>query len=90
MESFDVCKARAMDGGSPTRSDVMSDPEVLAACPYLDTVKTIMESSKMIPIMEDAPQLVEVLGRELSEAVTGAKTAQAALDTVAEEMQKMK
>lgn len=90
VESFDVCKARAMDGGSPTRSDVMSDPEVLAACPYLDTVKTIMESSKMIPIMEDAPQLVEVLGRELSEAVTGAKTAQAALDTVAEEMQKMK
>lgn len=90
VESFDVCKARAMDGGSPTRSDVMSDAEVLAACPYLDTVKTIMETSKMIPIMEDAPQLIEVLGRELSEAVTGAKTAQQALDTLAEEMQKMK
>ena len=90
VESFDVCKARAMDGGSPTRVDVMSDPEVLAACPYLDTVQTIMETSKMIPIMEDAPQLIEILGRELSEEVTGAKTAQAALDTLAAEMQKMK
>lgn len=90
VESADVCKARAMDGGSPTRSDVMSDATVLATCPYLDTVKTIMENSKMIPIMEDAPQLIEVLGRELSEAVTGAKTAQQALDTLAAEMAKMK
>ncbi len=89
VESFDVCKARALSGGSPTRSDVMSDADVLAACPYLDTVKSIMETSKMIPIMEDAPQLIEVLGRELSEAVTGAKTAQEALDTVAEEMASM-
>lgn len=90
VESADVCKARAMDGGSPTRSDVMSDAAVLAACPYLETVKTIMETSKMIPIMEDAPQLIEVLGRELSEAVTGSKTAQQALDTLAQEMSKMK
>ena len=90
VESSDVCKARAKDGGSPTRSDVMSDADVLAACPYLETVKTIMETSKMIPIMEDAPQLIEVLGRELSEAVTGAKTAQQALDALAQEMSNMK
>jgi len=90
VESFETAKARAMAGGSPTRSDVMSDAEVLAACPYLDTVNTIMASSKMIPVIEDAPQLIEVLGRELSEAVTGSKTAQEALDALAAEMQKMK
>ena len=90
VESAEIAKARAMAGGSPTRSDVMSDPAVLEACPYLETVNTIMESSKMIPIMEDAPQLIEILGRELSEAVTGSKTAQQALDTLAEEMAKMK
>lgn len=55
VESFETAKARAMAGGSPTRSDVMSDAEVLAACPYLDTVNTIMASSKMIPVIEDAP-----------------------------------
>lgn len=90
VESFETAKARAMAGGSPTRSDVMSDAEVLATCPYLDTVNTIMAASKMIPVIEDAPQLIEVLGRELSEAVTGAKTAQESLDAVAVEMQKMK
>lgn len=90
VESFETAKARAMAGGSPTRSDVMTDAEVLAACPYLDTVNTIMASSKMIPVIEDAPQLIEVLGCELSEAVTGAKTSQEALDAVAAEMQKMK
>lgn len=90
VESFDVCKARAIAGGSPTRSDVMSDAEVLAAWPHLDTVQTIMETSKMIPIMEDAPQLIEVLGRELSEAVAGTKTAQEAVDTLAKEMASMK
>lgn len=90
VESFDVCKARAIAGGSPTRSDVMSDAEVLAAWPHLDTVQTIMETSKMIPIMEDAPQLIEVLGRELSEAVAGTKTAQEAMDTLAKEMASMK
>ena len=79
-----------MDGGSPTRSDVMSDAEVLAKCPYLDTVEAIMETAKMIPVMEDAPQLIEVLGRELSEAVTGNKTPQEALDTLAAEMEDMK
>lgn len=89
VESFDICKARAMDGGSPTRSDVMSDADVLEKCPYLETVKTIMETSKMIPVMEDAPQLIEVLGRELSEAVTGNKTPQEALDTLAAEMENM-
>lgn len=90
VESFDICKARALAGGSPTRSDVMSDSEVQAQWPYLETVQEIMESAKMIPIMEDAPQLIEVLGRELSEAVAGTKTSQQALDAVAAEMANMK
>ncbi len=89
IESAEVTKLRALDGGSPTRSDVMQDEEVLAAYPYLETVCEIMETSKMIPIMEDATQMVEVLGRELSLAVTGDKTSQEALDTVAEEMADM-
>jgi ABC-type glycerol-3-phosphate transport system substrate-binding protein len=52
-------------------------------------VQTIMENSKIIPVIADAPQLIEVLGRELSEAVSGAKSSQEALDTVAEEMKSM-
>ena len=86
VESFDIAKARALAGGSPTRSDVMSDEEVLAAYPHYTMLEEIMSTAKIIPIMEDAPQLIEILGRELSEAVSGAKTSQEALDTVAQEM----
>lgn len=89
VESFDVAKARALAGGSPTRSDVMSDPEVIAKYPHTVMVQQIMESSKIIPVIADAPQLIEVLGRELSEAVAGTKSSQQALDAVAEEMKSM-
>lgn len=89
VESFDIAKARALAGGSPTRSDVMSDPDVIAKYPHTVMVQKIMENSKIIPVIADAPQLIEVLGRELSEAVSGAKSSQEALDTVAEEMKSM-
>ncbi|HWQ79320.1 MAG TPA: sugar ABC transporter substrate-binding protein [Anaerovoracaceae bacterium] len=89
VESFDIAKARALAGGSPTRSDVMSDPEVIAKYPHTEMVQTIMENSRIIPVISDAPQLIEVLGRELSEAVAGNKTSKEALDTVAEEMKSM-
>ena len=49
-----------------------------------------MEEAKMVPIMVDAPQLIEVFGRELSLAVSGEKSPKDALDTVAEEMKNMK
>ncbi len=90
VESFDMAKARALDGGSPTREDVMKDSEVLKAYPYLSTVLDIMKGSKILPVMADTPKLVEVLGRELSLAATNEKTSQEALDTVAEEMKSMK
>lgn len=89
IESSEIAKQRALEGGSPTRKDVMNDEEVLAKWPYLETVCEIMEEAKMFPIMEDATQLVEVLGREISLAVAGDQTSQEALDTVAEEMADM-
>ena len=89
IESPEITKERALEGGSPTRKDVMSDEEVLAKWPYLETVCEIMEDSKTFPIMEDATQLIEVLGREISLAVSGDETSQEALDTVAEEMANM-
>lgn len=89
IESAEMTKTRALEGGSPTREDVMQDEEVLEAYPYLKTVYEIMKTAKMIPIMEDATQLVEVLGREISLTVTGDKSSQEALDTVAEEMKDM-
>ena len=39
--------------------------------------------------MLELPQILEILGRELSEAVAGSKSPQDALDTVAQEMEAM-
>ena len=90
VESFKVAKARALDGGCPTRADIFSDPDLLAKFPHYNTVLDVMAHSKMFPQLVEANQLIEILGRELSEAVSGNKTSQAALDTVAEEMKRMK
>lgn len=90
VESFDVAKERAMLGGSPTRRDVLSDSDVLGKFPQYVKVQKIIESSHMIPIIPQAPQLIEILGRELSEAVSGGKSPQSALDTIAKEIKEMK
>lgn len=90
VESFKVAKARALAGGCPTRADIFSDPDLLAKFPHYTTVLDVMAKSKMFPQLVEANQLIEILGRELSEAVSGGKTSQAALDTVAEEIKEMK
>lgn len=89
IESFENCKTRALAGGSPTRTDVFNDEEVLAKYPTNEIVLDIMNNAMMIPILADAPQLVEIMGRELSEAVNGDKAPQEALDIIARELENM-
>lgn len=86
IESFEVAKERAIKGGSPTRSDVFSDEDVLAAWPYYKDALELIANAKALPRTPKLPQILEILGRELSEAVAGTKTPQEALDTVAKEM----
>lgn len=90
IESFDIAKERALEGGSPTRRDVLTDSDVLGMYPHYVKVQKIIEDSKMIPIIPQAPQLIEILGRELSEAVSGSKTPKEALETVAKDVQNLK
>ncbi|WP_082034169.1 ABC transporter substrate-binding protein [Cohnella kolymensis] len=90
IESFDAAKERALLGGSPTRKDVLADSDVLGQFPHYVKVQKILEASKMIPIIPQAPQLIEILGRELSEAVSGGKSPKDALDTVAKDVGQLK
>jgi multiple sugar transport system substrate-binding protein len=90
IESFKIAKERALLGGSPTRTDVFTDKEVLAKYPHYAKVQQILKNSKMIPIIPQAPQLIEILGRELSEAVSGGKSPKDALDTVAKDVKDLK
>jgi len=86
VESFEIAKERALLGGAPARSDVFEDADVLAKYPHYSEVEQIVGESIEFPIMSRSPQVVEVLGRVLSEAVAGSKTIEDALNEAAEEL----
>jgi ABC-type glycerol-3-phosphate transport system substrate-binding protein len=86
VESKDIAKKRALQGGSPTRTDVFDDPEVNAKYPYAVALKQMLLTSHNFPVFTYTPQLVEVLGRELSLAVAGEKKPADALAVVDAEM----
>lgn len=86
VESFPMAKERALMGGAPTRSDVFSDADVLAKYPHYSEVEKIVEEAIAFPIMSRSPQVVEVVGRELSEAVAGNKSPEAAVNAAAAEL----
>jgi ABC-type glycerol-3-phosphate transport system substrate-binding protein len=86
VESKDIAKKRALQGGSPTRTDVFDDAEVNAKFPYAAALKQMLLTSHNFPVFTYTPQLVEVLGRELSLAVAGEKKSADALAVVDAEM----
>ncbi|PZX12881.1 ABC-type glycerol-3-phosphate transport system substrate-binding protein [Palleronia aestuarii] len=85
VESPEIAKRRALMGGSPTRLDVFDDAEVIAEYPQTEALKELLLGAHNFPTFTYTPQFVEVLGRELSLAVAGEKSAREALDAAAEE-----
>lgn len=86
VESPAIAKKRALQGGSPTRTDVFDDAEVNAKYPYAKALKEMLLTSHNFPVFTYTPQLVEVLGRELSLAVAGEKKPADALTAIEAEM----
>lgn len=89
VESKEIAKKRALQGGSPTRTDVFDDPDLNAKYPYTGAMKDMLLTSHNFPVFTYTPQLVEVLGRELSLAVAGEKQPAEALATVETEMNEL-
>jgi ABC-type glycerol-3-phosphate transport system substrate-binding protein len=89
VESKDIAKKRALAGGSPTRTDVFDDPDVIAKSPYMPELKKLLLESHNFPTFTYTPQFVEVLGRELSLAVAKQKAPDAALDQIAKEFDEL-
>ena len=61
---------------------MFDDPEVNAKYPYAKALKQMLLTSHNFPVFTYTPQLVEVLGRELSLAVAGEKKSADALAKV--------
>lgn len=85
VESFDVAQQRAMLGGSPTRFDVFDDEEVNATYSYYPALRALLDTSHNFPVFTYTPELVDIMGRELSLAVVGDKTPEEALAAIQEE-----
>ena len=85
IESSDVAKQRAMLGGSPTRFDVFDDAELNATYSYYPALRALLDTSHNFPVFTYTPELVDIMGRELSLAVVGDKTSEEALAAIEEE-----
>lgn len=89
VESPEIAKERALMGGQPTRTDVFEDADVLEKYPFYDAIGQMIAGAKPVPIFGGAAQMVDILARELSEAVAGGKDPQEAMDDAAEEMNEL-
>ncbi len=86
VESKETTKKRALAGGSPTRTDVFDDADLNAKYAYYPALKQMLLTSHNFPVFTYTPQLVEILGRELSLAVAGEKKPADALAAIEAEM----
>ncbi|WP_027134931.1 ABC transporter substrate-binding protein [Geminicoccus roseus] len=82
IESPEIAKKRAALGGAATQAAVFEDQELIDKYTYYPQLKELLESSHNFPVFTYTPQFVEVLGRELSLAVTDGKDPKEALETV--------
>jgi ABC-type glycerol-3-phosphate transport system substrate-binding protein len=71
VQSKETSVARALQGHAPTRSDVYSDPSVLAKYPYYKQALDVVASGEAFPVFTYSAQYEDVLGRQLSLAGSG-------------------
>ncbi len=86
VESPDIAMRRALGGGVAAQKAPYDNPEYPAKYPWMAQVKDLIATGKGLPAVTKQATLVEIVGRHLSEAVTGGKPAQEALDAAAEEL----
>jgi ABC-type glycerol-3-phosphate transport system substrate-binding protein len=86
VESPDVARRRALAGSLPTQQAPYEDKEILAKYPWLPQAGEMITAGKGLPAVTKQTQLVEIMGRHLSDVVSGAQTAQAGMDAAAEEL----
>jgi multiple sugar transport system substrate-binding protein len=86
VESPDVARRRALAGSLPTQIAPYEDEEILAKYPWLPQAGEMITAGKGLPAVTKQTQLVEIVGRNLGEAVAGGVTVQAAMDAAAAEL----
>lgn len=85
VESPDVVMRRALLGHLPTQQAPYENEEVLTNYPWLPQAGEWITTGKGLPAITKQTQLVEIVGRRLSEAVAGTPV-QEAMDAAAQEL----
>ncbi len=83
VESFEIAKKRALEGGAPTRTDIFNDPDVLAKWPYQKLIGEWVKTGKPFPILCRSQEIVDTLSLNVSEALAGTKDPVAAMNDAA-------
>ena len=89
VESPEVAMQRAMAGGVPAQSAPYENEEFLAKYPWMPQAQEMIATGEGLPGVTKQAQLVEIMGRHLSDVVAGAKTAQEGMDAAAEELREL-
>lgn len=89
IESKEMATRRGLMGGAPTRSDVLRNKDVIAKYPWYPQVEEILAAAQPVPEFTFSAQMIEIMGRELSLAATGAKSVEAALNEAAKGLDRL-
>src|SRR5215204_5006139 len=86
VESPEVAMRRALAGGIAAQRAPYDNSEYTTKYPWMAQVKDLVATGKGLPGVTKQAQLVEIMGRHLSEAVAGGASPQEAMDAAAEEI----
>jgi multiple sugar transport system substrate-binding protein len=86
VESPEIAMKRALAGGVPAQEAAYQNQEFLTKYPWMPQAKEMIASGEGLPAVTKQAQLVEIMGRHLSDVVSGAKSAQEGMDAAAEEL----
>lgn len=89
VESPEIALRRAMGGGVPAQAAIFEDAAFLEKYPWMPMAEELIATGKGLPAVTKQAQLVEIMGRHLSDAVSGGKTPQEAMDAAAAELKEL-
>ncbi len=86
VESPEIALRRALGGGAAAQRAPYENTEYTTKYPWTAQVADLVATGLGLPPVTKQAQLVEIMGRHLSDAVSGGKSAQDALNAAAEEL----
>lgn len=89
VESPDIAMRRALGGGVAAQKAPYDNPDYVTAFPWMAEVKDLIATGKGLPGVTKQTQLVEIMGRHLSDTVTGGASAQDAMNAAADELKEL-